>query len=1334
MTKKIIPIIGIGASAGGLEPLEQFFKHIDNKSGFAYVVIQHLAPNHKSLMDELLARHTALPIDVMEHGMELQADHIYLNPPRKFVTLSNNKVVLSDKADKELSFPISSFLVSMAEENGENCAGIIMSGTGSDGSEGIKAIKEKGGLVVAQEPASAKFDGMPKNAIATGAVDKILNIENIPEALNSFFLQTKKLESDSLIEKNKDIIKKITTELKHQTGMDFSEYKFSTMYRRIVRRSGLVGINSIEEYYSYLVSHTAEGALLSAELLIGVTRFFRDRKVFEVLREQVIPQLVENARETRQLRIWIPACSTGEEAYSIAILLKDYLKKNNLQYDVTIFATDLDKESIKIAGDRIFPESIVAEVDKEILQSYFISTNKGHKIAKEIRDMIIFSVHDVIQSPPFSKIDLLSCRNFLIYLNPDIQQRLFSIFRLALKKEGFLLLGISESLGKMAQNFIEFDAKHKIYINNKPFSTPLPQREKVKFESIRKKLPESLNDEGNNFSNLVTPKKRVESLQSFLIQQFVPDSIAFTLDFELFHTTGNVSSWLKLPVGEFNTHILNMLPQEWQVSFELAVNKVKLTQQTVVLKNIVVPESLKNAYKTPKLNIYISILNVQNSAPLLVASFQKNEKPKRQAEETIDLDMAGAEKISLLENELRTSKENLQSTIEELESSNEELQATNEELQSSNEELESVNEELYTVNAEFQEKVSELTDSNNDINNLLNSTEIAIVFLDNNLNIRRFTPSIKTILNLMPQDEGRHISHFRGRFDLEGFIDKIEEVNRTLIPFEAVTKDVNERQYVMKITPFKTTKNETNGIVLSFIEITVHSELSRKLNFSEDALNKINQRFAEKTELFELIANSATDLITIHDENGIIEYISPSVFEILEYKPDELIDTNFIDLIDNKKHIWEIAKAFKDAKNKESTAILQFKIQHKKGHDVWIQSKIRPISNEKGKFSKILSNSIDITFRKKNEEELNKLSTIARQTSNVVIITDVEGKTTFVNRAFEKLTGYQEAEILGKKPGELLQGKESDKVTIRLMSEAIQKKESFSVEIVNYTKQGHKYWMQIYCEPIFNELNEHCGFFSVQQDNSQQREYDLHIEKLNNLLQQRNQNLAEVNSSLEEFAYVASHDLKEPARNVRGMMELIRKKYADTLDSTVLEYIDIAIKASDKMNKLIESLLQFSRTGILAEEKEIMVLEQIINEVKAILSQPIKENEAKIMLKTKVKEVTVYPTLFLRLFQNLISNAIKYRSDSKPVIEITCEERESEWNFSVKDNGCGIPEREFQNIFKIFKTLNPKDSTDSNGIGLSVCKKIVETHLGKIYVESTVGEGSIFYFSISKNI
>jgi two-component system CheB/CheR fusion protein len=374
MIQDNIPIIGIGASAGGLEPLEVFFNKVDNYAGFAYVVIQHLAPNHKSLMDELLARHTNLPIKVISDGLKIEANTIYLNPPKTFVTITSNNFQLSEKEDKKLSFPITTFFQSLAEEKQENCAGIVLSGTGSDGSEGIKFIKEKGGIVLVQSPDSAKFDGMPKNAIHTGCADKICLVENMLEELGEFFQSHQKLSLiDFQTEKNSLQIKNILEQVKKKTLIDFSGYKFSTMYRRTIRRMGLQGYKNLDDYLLYMEENPYESHLLAKELLIGVTRFFRDGDTFEVVRETVIPQLVKQTSENKNIRVWIPACSSGEEAYSIAILIKDYLKRNNLQYDVKIFATDLDVDAIKIASNRLFPTSIVNEINPYLLNAYFIN-------------------------------------------------------------------------------------------------------------------------------------------------------------------------------------------------------------------------------------------------------------------------------------------------------------------------------------------------------------------------------------------------------------------------------------------------------------------------------------------------------------------------------------------------------------------------------------------------------------------------------------------------------------------------------------------------------------------------------------------------------------------------------------------------------------------------------------------------------------------------------------------------------------------------------------------------------------------------------------------------
>jgi len=698
MSKKPFPIIGIGASAGGLEPLEKFFESVRPDSGFAFVVIQHLAPNHKSLMDELLARHTSIPIKVIENGLVIKSNHIYLNPPKNFVELKGKKFVLNAKEDRKLSFPISTFFESLARHMQEKAAGVVLSGTGSDGSEGIKFIKEKGGFVLAQDPDTAKFNGMPKNAIHTGAVDKVCGIAQMSDELTRFFkvnpLEEWAPENSS---DQKEDLEQILLSINRQIGIDFSEYKYSTLYRRVSRRIGILGFEKLSEYQNYLDNTKGEAHLLSKELLIGVTRFFRDEDAFDVIRKKVIPKLIEENSETKSIRVWVPACSTGEEAYTIAILFKDHLRKLMLQYDVKIFATDLDQEAIKLATQRIFPQSIANEIPTEYLTTYFIPQRDGFRVAKEIREMIVFSHHNIIQDPPFSKIDFLSCRNFLIYLTPPIQQRLFHMFQYALRKNGVLFLGSSESLGEMSNDFFELDQRQKIFVNKENKKLVQLRSDKDWQNPKQQRQAEPRKDyDGNSYAERFAEnrsRRTLTGIQDYLIQEFVPDTVVFTEKFELVHSTGQVNRWLKLPIGIISTNILQMLPKSLSLSFELMAQKAFNTGKPIKLKNLTPEGDMAAVYgNDATIDVTIVKLPAKNDLKLLAASFGTALKTALQVDDNeIDLNMASREKISILERELSINKENLQTTIEELESSNEELQAANEELQSSNEELESVN-------------------------------------------------------------------------------------------------------------------------------------------------------------------------------------------------------------------------------------------------------------------------------------------------------------------------------------------------------------------------------------------------------------------------------------------------------------------------------------------------------------------------------------------------------------------------------------------------------------------------------------------------------------------
>lgn len=1325
------PVVGIGASAGGLEPLELFFEFAKPTADFAYVLIQHLAPNHKSLMDELLARHTKLPIQIITHNMPLERGNIYLNPPKKFVELYEGKFVLSEKEDRKLSFPISTFFNSLAEQAHEKACAIILSGTGSDGSEGIKFIKEKGGLVIAQNPESAKFDGMPKSAILTGAVDKVCAVEQMHQELESFFSNTIELDRNKLESKDsKTTIASILGTVYQQLGVDFTDYKYTTVSRRIARRMSLLGYSEMSEYLDFLRKHRDEAQLLSKELLIGVTRFFRDEEAFDYLKNAVIPKLITENQETKSIRIWVPACSTGEEAYSIAILIRDYLRVHKLQYEISIFATDLDKEAIKLAANRIFPENISSEIPPEYLHLYFIPQRKGFTIAKEIREMIIFSVHNVVQDPPFNKIDLISCRNFLIYLNSNLQQRLFSLFQYSLRTNGFLFLGSSESLGDAGDDFLEIDKKNKVFVNkqNKKMIQQLRFSGKKSLsatEFIENPIAAGFGTTSNSAKN-----RLLAEIQNALIQEYVPDSLVTDENFNLLHTTGNAHRWLTFPQGEISTNVLKMLPEYLALPFEVVANKVLDSGNPVRVNQIEIEGPLTYFYAGQKfLHILIRRTQLIEGSFQLIATFEPENKPLDfSPSEEIDMSAASKEKINILERELRINRENLQTTIEELESSNEELQAANEELQSSNEELESVNEELYTVNAEFQQKIVELSESNNDLNNLIQSTEIALLFLDANLNIRRFTPAIKKILDLLPHDIGRNISHFRGKVQLDNFIEHVETVFEKLVPFETQLTDSRGEEYLLKISPFKTQKNEIQGVVLVFIDMAHTSRVERALEISDKALSDLHNKHDRQSELFELIANNSRDMITIIDLNGKVKYCSPSGSEITGFPPEKIMELDLLDRIPDQGHKKRWQKAMEAILEGKTPGLIQFKFKTWNGIHRWMESNLKPLKLSNGELGSILITSRDIHQRMLHDVEMRKLALIAEQTSNAVIITDTEGKITFVNEAFENMSGYREEEVLGKKPGHLLQGEESPKEMIERMAQAITNRSTSEVEMINYTKSGNKYMVRIQTEPMFDKNEELIGFFSIQNDITNQKEQEGQIYRLNQKIKEQNQKLEEVNKSLEEFAYVASHDLKAPVRNISGLLDLMKKK-GDRLDQEKRDhYFEVIRSSSKELGRLIENLLEYSRSGKLQEEQQIIPLEKVCNEVIQQFEQELILLKGKITLELDIAEIEVYPILFKRLLTNLISNALKYRSEQNPMIKISCQSTLDFTAFSVRDNGIGIAEHHQDDIFKIFKTLG--QHSDSNGIGLSVCKKIVELHGGRIWVESDGQSGSTFIFEI----
>ena len=944
--------------------------------------------------------------------------------------------------------------------------------------------------------------------------------------------------------------------------------------------------------------------------------------------------------------------------------------------------------------------------------------------------MIVFSAHNVIQDPPFNKIDLVSCRNFLIYLTDTVQQQLFILFQYALKTNGFLFLGPSENLGNAEEDFLEFDKKNKIFINKE-------NRKFIKTQQLVSKKNKDLPHAKQHIANTAGPvsvnkNKLLNEIQYALIQEYVPDSLVTDDQLNLLHTSGNSHRWLKLPSGEISANILKMLPGSIAMPIEVVAAKVIQTGNPVVLTNIAIADELKMHFDERKmLNIHIRRKELLEGVYYLFITFEAlNDSPKNKNAEEINVSAVSKDKINTLERELRINRETLQTAIEELESSNEELQAANEELQSSNEELESVNEELYTVNAEFQQKNAQLSDSNDDLNNLIQSTDLALLFLDLQLNIRKFTPAIKKILKLVPNDIGRNISHFRGKIQLENFLEHVDTVLENLVPYEAKIEDITGIEYLLKISPFKTRKNEIQGIILVFVNLTQANKLRKALELSDKALADLTSVHDDQTEIFKLISHNLRDMVCIIDRKGQIEYCSPSGTAITGYPLEKLYKLNLFSRMPNTKQKNRWKNATSEVYENTEPGLIQFEFKNAEGKVRWLEANLKPIKQNELTDSKFLLTIRDIHERRLREIEYQKMSLIAEQTSSAVIITDTDGSITYVNDSFEKMTGFSQSEILGKNPGQLLQGGETDREAVNLMARSITQKKSFDINIMNYNKSGDKYFVNIKAEPLYDKENKFLGFFSIQNDITTQHDQINQIHTLNQKIKDQFQKLEEVNNALEEFAYVVSHDLKTPVRNISSLLDLIRKK-GDDMDKVKREqYYDIIINASKELNRLIDNLLEYSRTGVITEALVEVNVPDTLKEIVQQFEMDLEALGGNLQLDIGVEKLHVYPILFKRLLNNLIGNAIKYRSDKQPFIKISCLDDGDGVIFAVADNGIGIPADQFENIFKIFNTINP--NKDSNGIGLAVCKKIVELHGGKIWIESALGKGTTIHFTIPK--
>ncbi|MGB3589896.1 MAG: chemotaxis protein CheB, partial [Tunicatimonas sp.] len=876
-------IVGIGASAGGLQALQSFFSELPDQNPAAFIVIQHLSPDFESMMDELLAKYTKMPVVKVTKTTKVKPNHVYVMSPKQNLELVNGSLKpRAPNAYEKPNLPIDLFFNSLGRERKNNAVGIILTGTGTDGSRGIKTVKEQGGIVMAQHPDSAKFDGMPNAAVHTGLTDFILDLPELAKETQRVINRMPQLldNSDELTVTDRGLVDRILKLIAKKIKIDFSEYKEGTILRRIQKRMHIVNVDILEDYYNVLLSNTTEVKQLGNEILIGVSSFFRDGRPWKVFQEKVLPELGKKILEGDSLRIWIAGCSSGEEAYTIGMLIDDYLANNQLKPDYKIFGSDIDKRAIQVASAGIYSPSIANNIPEEYLSYYFNHSDETYRVKKFFRDHFVFAPHNIISDPPFIRMDVVSCRNVLIYLNSQVQKKAMSHFHFSLNQNGFLVLGKSESIGHLQpyfsvpekgvnlfQNQVASTGKKLSTEPRQPFTKPISHQS-------RTSPPTQIN---------------TTTLKALIAESYDEVGVLVNKDCFILHTLGSVNRYFQFPKNNLSMHLEDVLETDEYLLLKSGVREAVSSKKSVYYPDVLFAKGQVS-----------NIINLRFKAitspffekEVVYIEFQNARKPDKTKKSNVSSNDDSKRQIALLEKEvdekqrlLQTMREELDSHSEELQTTNEELLASNEELQSSNEELQSVNEELYSLNAELEDKIREVTEANSDVVNLFNSTQIATIFIDEDLNIRRLTSSVANVVNISERDIGRSIQHFTTNLNEISLTDLIRQAIKS---GKTIEREVSSSKcsYLMRMIPYYEANGEANGLVITFVDVT-------EIKNAQMAVDNVRS-FAEN------IVNTVTDPLLVMNQELKIVSANPAFYDAFALSKEKTLGFSIFDLDDGQ--------------------------------------------------------------------------------------------------------------------------------------------------------------------------------------------------------------------------------------------------------------------------------------------------------------------------------------------------------------------------------------------------------------------------------------------------
>ena len=1311
-------IVGIGASAGGIEALQVMFQGIPLESGATFIVMQHLSPDFPSMMDQLLGRTTQLPVMTAEHGMQIKPDVVYVNPPGKELSIEHSQFVLIDKElPVSLTMPIDKFFQSLADAFGGRAVAVILSGTGSDGSGGIKAVHDAGGYCVAQDPETAKFDGMPRAAIATGVIDEVLSPEAIGRVLERLTVEgEEKNKRDSDSDEDESILLSIYRMLFESFGIDFSQYKLSTVARRITRRLALVQSSSPEKYLELLRNSDDELGRLYKDLLIGVTAFFRDKTAYEILETSVIPSLVEHIPVDGEIRVWSVGCATGEEPYSIAILLREALIARNMTNRVRIFATDIHPTSISSAMAGIYSTESIGILSPERRDRYFNPFGEGYRVSADLRGMVTFVNHNLLRDPPFTKIDLVVCRNLLIYLQPSAQKRALSILHFSLKAQGFLFLGSSESTGALKDEFETIDSTSKIFRKRRDRSVALPLTHIS--DSSQMRLRQSERVVGTQL-----PEHRILAILDSVIAEYMPSGFLINDVHELLYSFGRAGDILSLRRGRISVDILELVPPELRSILVGALPHIRRTGHLVRFERVslTLPGGASKEFNITVRPLTVRFIKAECVLVLTeeVVSAAQQEVcllPERVVDgRALSSDDAGLQQIVSLQEELRYTRDTLQATIEELETTNEELQASNEELiasneelQSTNEELNSLNEELYTVNTEYHQKISELTELSNDIENFLAATDIATLFLDSTLCIRRFTPAIGELLCLLPQDVGRRIDTFAVRFRGPALVPTLEKVLTEAEMVEHEYQDLSGRSFLVRVLPYLV-HDVVDGVVVTMVDISTLKEKERALQLGEAryrTLVEVSEAAVWSMDRSGAILEHQPNLTSYTGQNwqeekgfgwlsAIVEQDRSRVLELLSRDITELMGTSLSSVV----RVWS------NQHQEHRVCSIRF---------VPFRDEL---SGEQG-WMGTLMDAHELHRAQALLGETDVLRNILDSSPAIITVQDLLGRYILVNKKFQNILNRPIAEIEGKTDYELFPFEIAEKLRSHhvevLGSEEFREFEESFVGAQEPTEPSLTYVSARY--PVRSPDKGLYGVATIATDITERKQAELQA--------------LEGIRLRDAFMATIAHEIRNPLHAIVSAVSIVQGD--KTLPEARNRAVSVIARQSQHMSRLVDDLMGMSRS-----QKNRMRLYRKIIDLRPVVDSAL--DQVRLEFEARGQTVSVesseQPLWLLgdedrlrQLVANLLDNASKY-SPEQTQIWVRLSQEDSNAILVVRDEGRGIDSKKTGQIFEKYSQIDTDSPSSCSGVGLGlwVVKEIIKQHGGTVEVRSEgLGKGTEF--------